>query len=314
MSHSHSHTHSHGHTHTHAPGQANLNWTFALGIGINVAYAAVEAFFGFYADSLALLADAGHSSISVLVLLTAWAASVLAARKPTSRRTYGLRRSTILASLFNALILVAVLVVITVEAIHRFAEPLSVVGTTVIWVAGGGVLVNGITAFLFMAGSKKDLNIKSVFLYMAADVGVSLGMLLGGLAIYLTGMSWIDPAIALLIAAVIAFVTWGLLRDSMNLLLDAVPKEIDAREIKHYLSDLPGVTKVHDLHIWAISTTETALTAHLVIPEDVDPPDELLNHVNRELHAHHGIRPVTLQIERGESASPHNLMSWDNQA
>lgn len=282
-------------------------------MGINVAYAIVEAVFGIYADSLALLADAGHSSISVLVLLTAWVASVLAAREPTPRRTYGLRRSTILASLFNALVLVAVLVVITAEAIHRFADPLSVVGTTVIWVAGGGVLVNGITALLFMSGSEGDLNIKSVFLYMAADVGVSLGMLLGGLAIYLTGMSWIDPAVALLIAAVIAFVTWGLLRDSMNLLMDAVPKEIDSLEIKQYLSSQPGVTEVNDLHIWAISTTETALTARLVIPDDVDQPDELLNRVSRELHEHHGIRPVTLQIERGDVA-PLDLESPGNAA
>lgn len=302
MTHSHSQTHSHDHSHTAEP--ANLNWTFAAGVGINVAYAAVEAIFGFYADSLALLADAGHSSISVLVLLTAWGASILAARNPTLRRTYGLRRSTILASLFNALVLVAVLVVITVEAIHRFAEPLSVTGTTVIWVAGGGVLVNGITALLFMSGSEGDLNIKSVFLYMAADIGVSLGMLLGGVAINLTGLSWIDPAIALVIAAVIAFVTWGLLRDSMNLLLDAVPKEIDPTQIKQYLSGQPGVTKVYDLHIWAISTTETALTAHLVIPDDIDQPDDLLNRISRELHEHHGIRPVTLQIERGVVASP----------
>lgn len=297
----HSHTPGHGHTHTHEP--ADYNSTFAIGVGINVAYAVVEAVFGFYADSLALLADAGHSSISILILLTAWGASVLAARKPTPRRTYGLRRSTILASLFNALVLVIVLVVITVEAIHRFIVPLSVTSTTVIWVAGVGVVINTITALLFMSARKGDLNVKSVFLYMVADAGISLGMMLGGVAIMLTGLFWIDPAVALVIAAVIALVTWGLLRDSTNLLLDAVPKGIDPKEIERYLADLPGVTKVYDLHIWAVSTTETALTAHLVIPDDVDPPDKLLSRTNRELHDHHNIGYVTLQIERGDVAT-----------
>lgn len=293
-----SHSHSHTHTHSHVPGQIDHKWTFAIGIGINVAYAAVEFIFGLYADSLALLADAGHSSISVLILLTAWGASLLAARKPTPRRTYGLGKSTILASLLNGLILVAVLILITVEAIHRFVDPIIVAGNTVVWVSGAGVVINTITALLFMSSRKGDLNIKSVFLYMAADAGISLGMMLGGVAITLTGLSWIDPAISLVIAIVIAIVTWGLLRDAMNLILDAVPKEIDPAHLKHYLADLPGVTAVNELHIWAVSTTESALTAHLVIPEDVNPPDTLLHQVKHDLHEHHNIKHVTLQIER----------------
>lgn len=288
--------------HSHDHGPANHNRAFALGVAMNVAYIVVEVVFGVLVNSLALLADAGHNLSDVLGLLVAWGAFYLSRLKPTSRRTYGWRSSSILAALANALILLVAIGGIIWEAIRRFAEPQAVTGTTMIWVAGVGVVINTATALLFLKGRKEDLNIKGAFLHMAADAGVSLGVVAAGTAIYLTGRSWIDPATSLAIAAVILIGTWGLLRDSVDLVLHAVPRDIDMGEVRDYLLRLPGVEHVHDLHVWAMSTTETALTAHLVKSE-MDNEDALLADASHELHDQFGIEHVTIQIERNAEAA-----------
>lgn len=288
------------HQHDHARPDHNL--AFAVGIGLNVAYIVVEATFGLLAGSLALLADAGHNVSDVLGLLLAWGAHYLARIEPSDRRTYGWRSSTILAALFNALILLIVIGGLAWEALQRLAAPQQIGGATIMWVAGVGVVVNAATALLFFSGRKRDLNIKGAFLHMAADAGVSLGVVLSGLAIYLTGAAWIDPVTTLVVAAAIFIGTWDLLRDSVNLALHAVPEGIDVAAVREYLSTLPGVERVHDLHIWAMSTTQTAITAHLVKPEG-DNDDRLLAEATRELHDRFGIEHATLQIERNAGAA-----------
>ena len=293
MANVHSHTHDHGHS--HAP--ADYNRAFAIGIALNVVYIAVEATYGILADSLALLADAGHNLSDVLGLLLAWGANYLAQRKPTGRHTYGWRKSTILAALTNAIILLVAMGGIAWEAVQRFSDPLPVAGKTIIIVAAIGVVINTATALLFLSGRKQDLNIRGAFLHMAADAGVSAGVVLAGVVILSTGWLWIDPAVSLIITAIILAGTWGLLRDSFNLALDAVPAGIDPEAVKSYLSDLPGVNGVHDLHIWAMSTSETALTAHLLKP-DADDDDTLIEQASRELHERFGIEHVTIQWER----------------
>jgi len=298
--------HDHGHAHSHAP--ANFGRAFAIGIALNTGFFIIEAVFGVLSGSLALVADAGHNLSDVLGLLLAWGASVLVRRSPTPQRTYGLRRTSILAALFNAVFLLIAIGAIAWEAVGRFARPAPVAEGTVIWVALLGIAVNTATALLFMAGRKDDLNIRGAFLHMAADAGVSLGVVLAGLTILFTGWQWLDPTVSLLIAAVIFIGTWGLLRDSVNLALDAVPEGIDTAAVAAYLAALPGVTEVHDLHIWAMSTTETALTAHLVIPDGRDD-DALLARVCAELHDRFGIEHTTVQIECGNPAHPCNLAS-----
>ena len=290
----------HSHDHAHAP--ADYNTIFALGIGLNVVYVAVEAVFGLMVGSLALLADAGHNLSDVIGLLLAWGAAYLSKFPPTERHTYGWRSSSILAALANALILLVAVGGIVWEAIRRFWEPQAVAGTTVMWVAGIGVVINTLTALLFLKGRREDLNIKGAFLHMAADAGVSLGVVLAGLAILLTGRQWIDPAVSLLVAVVIFLGTWGLLRDSFHLALQAVPSHIDLNEVREYLLGLPGVDAVHDLHVWAMSTTETALTVHLVKP-DTRNDDELLARLCRELHDRFGIEHTTVQLERSSQAN-----------
>ena len=290
------------HSHDHAHGQANYNRSFAIGVGLNVAYVAVEATFGFLVGSLALLADAGHNLSDVIGLLLAWGAAYLGTLPPTERRTYGWRSSSILAALGNALILLVAVGAIAWEAIRRFWEPQPVAGTTVMWVAGIGVLINTITALLFLSGRKKDLNVRGAFLHMAADAAVSVGVVLAGLAILQTGRQWIDPAVSLVVALVIFIGTWGLLRDSFNLALQAVPGHIDLAEVRDYLRSLPEIDDVHDLHVWAMSTTETALTAHLIKP-DARNDDELLARICRELHDRFGIEHTTLQLERSPTAN-----------
>ena len=287
------HTHDHGHS--HAP--ANYNRAFAIGVALNVAYIVVEATYGILADSLALLADAGHNLSDVLGLLLAWGANYLAQRKPTGRHTYGWRKSTILAALTNAIILLVAMGGIAWEAVQRFSDPLPVAGKTIIIVAAIGVVINTATALLFLSGRKQDLNIRGAFLHMAADAGVSAGVVLAGVVILSTGWLWIDPAVSLIITAIILAGTWGLLRDSFNLALDAVPTGIDPEAVKSYLSDLPGVKGVHDFHIWAMSTSETALTAHLLKP-DADDDDTLIEQASRELHERFGIDHITIQWER----------------
>ena len=298
----------HDHGHSHAP--ASFGRAFAIGIALNTAFVVIEATFGILAHSLALVADAGHNLSDVLGLVLAWGASVLVRRSPTLRRTYGLRRSSILAALFNAVFLLVAIGIIAWEAVGRFAHPQPVAGGTVIWVALVGIVINTATALLFLAGRKDDLNIRGAFLHMAADAGVSLGVVLAGIAIIFTGWQWLDPTVSLVIVAVILLGTWGLLRDSVNLALDAVPEGIDAEAVTAYLAALPGVAEVHDLHIWGMSTTETALTAHLVIP-GIRDGDALLARVCAELHDRFGIEHATVQVERGDPAHPCTLASGE---
>jgi cobalt-zinc-cadmium efflux system protein len=289
-----------GHGHTHPENALNYNKAFALGVALNLTYVIIEVIAGVAIHSLALVADAGHNASDVLSLLLAWGASCLTRTAPTKRRTYGLRSSSILASLANAIILLVAIGAIGWEAIRRFAEPVSVPGNIVILVAAIGVLINGATALLFMKGREHDLNIKGAFLHMAADAGVSGGVIIAGFAINLTGAQWIDPMVSLLIVVVIAVSTWGLLRDSVNLAMDAVPEGIDPEAVRSYLSQQPGVSQVHDLHIWAMSTTETALTAHLVKP-DAAIDDELLACICHELRRRFGIDHATIQLENGKA-------------
>lgn len=292
------------HHHDHAP--ANYSKAFAIGVALNLGYVFVEASFGFVSHSLALVADAGHNLSDVLGLLLAWGASWLVQRRPTKHRSYGFRRSSVLAALFNALFLLVAIGAIAWEAIRRFGDPASVSGTTVIVVAAVGIVINTATALLFMSGQKGDLNIRGAFLHMAADAAVSLGVVLAGIAIVRTGWDWLDPAVSLAIVAVVLVATWGLLRDSVNLALDAVPEGIDPAAVQGYLSGLPGVVEVHDLHVWGMSTTETALTAHLIVP-DGSGGDALLARTCAELHDRFGIEHATLQIERGDPAYPCRL-------
>ena len=277
----------------------NYNRAFSLGVSLNIVFVGVEATYGMLTGSLALVADAGHNLSDVLSLLLAWGASVLATRKPTPRRSYGFRRATILASLLSAILLLLVLGGIAWEALGRLSTPRPVSGGTIIMVAGLGVVINTATALFFVSGRKHDLNIRGAYLHMAADAGVSLGVVIAGLAIMTTGWLWLDPAISLLISALILMSTWGLLRDSVNLALDSVPDTIDPVAVETYLSGLPDVATVHDLHIWAMSTTEVALTAHLVVPRRW-ADDSFVHQISHRLRDRFGIDHATLQIERSE--------------
>jgi cobalt-zinc-cadmium efflux system protein len=282
--------------HSHSP--ANFDRAFIIGILLNSGFVATEAVFGFLSHSLALLADAGHNLGDVLGLVMAWTASYLVKRAPTRRHTYGFRASSILAALANAIILLVITGALSWEAIRRLIHPEPVVGTTMIWVAAVGVVINSVTALMFMAGRKRDLNLEGAFMHMAADAAVTFGVVVAGIAIYFTQWLWLDPLISLLIGVVIAVGTWGLLRESLNLSLAAVPTGIDSAAVENYLSKLPGVAKVHDLHIWAMSTTEIALTAHLVKPDGkIDDP--LLVQIQHQLHDRFGIGHMTIQLECG---------------
>ncbi len=292
----------HDHTHSHYHQQNNYNKAFIIGITLNVIYILVEVFYGLIINSMALLADAGHNFSDVLGLLLAWGATSLAKTATTEKRTYGFRKSTILAAFFNAIILMIAVGAITFEAIRKLIEPEPVHGTTMMIVAGFGVIINAITAFLFMRGRHRDLNIKGAFLHMATDAAVSLGVVIAGLIIYSTGLLWIDPAISLVIVLVITIGTWGLLRDSFHLSMDAVPTGIDLKEVGNYLKGINGVTEVHDLHIWAMSTTETAFTAHLVIPGETKD-DYFLKKICGELHNRFGIEHSTIQIEKSAQSA-----------
>jgi cobalt-zinc-cadmium efflux system protein len=285
----------------HSHGATSHGRAFAVGIGLNLSFVAVEAIYGIKAHSLALIADAGHNLSDVLGLVLAWGATVLARRLPTTRRTYGMRRSSILAAFANAVLLLVAIGAIAWEAVRRLSHPAPVSASEVIWVAVVGIVINTATALLFMAGRKGDLNIKGAFLHMAADAGVSAGVVLAGIAIAATGWLWLDPAISLLIVIVILIGTWGLLRDSVNLAMDAVPEGVDPVTVRQYLNELPGIKEVHDLHIWGLSTTEVALTAHLVKP-DAKSEDALLADTCQELHERFGIEHATLQVERERCA------------
>jgi cobalt-zinc-cadmium efflux system protein len=280
--------------HPHAP--KDFGAAFAIGTALNFALVIAQVVFGLFAHSLALIADAGHNLSDVLGLLLAWGATFLARSAPTERRTYGMRSSSILAALFNAILLLVSVGAITLEALRRFKTPAPVAGTTVVWVAALGILINGVTAFLFMSGRKGDLNIRGAFMHMAADAVISAGVVVAGIAILVTGKQWIDPAMSLVISAVIVWGTWDLLRGSMNLALQAVPENINTASVRRYLAALPDVVEVHDLHIWPMSTTQTALTAHLV--RTTDRCDcELLEQAARELHDRFAIEHSTIQFE-----------------
>ena len=304
MSHSHHHG-SHKGCH-HEPNRYNR--AFLIGTCLNVGFVAIEAIFGFWSGSLALLADAGHNLSDVLGLLLAWGGSLLAQRPPTSRHTYGLRRASILAALLNSTILLLAMGAIAWEAIQRLSHPTAISGWVAIWVAGAGVLINGLTAFLFASGRKQDLNIKGAFLHMAADTLVSAGVVLAGVGILLTNWFWLDPAISLTIVVVVAFGTWQLFQESLNLALDAVPSHIEPAAVREFLVGLSGVTQVHDLHIWAMSTTDVALTAHLVMPKG-NPGDAFLLHLSEQLQHQFGIGHTTIQVEQGNEEAPCHLES-----
>ena len=294
MAHDHHHDHAHDH---HCP--AIYNRAFAIGVVLNVAFVALEAVGGFWSHSMALLADAGHNLSDVLGLLLAWAAAYLSTVGPDERRTYGLRRTSILAALANAVILLVATGGIAWEAVQRFGNPAPVAGSTMMLIAAVGVLINGTTAVLFLSGRHHDLNLRGAFLHMAADAAVSLGVVVSGALIQWQGWTWIDPLASLLIVAAILIGTTGLLRDSINLALDAVPRGIDPVLVREYLRQLPGISDVHDLHIWGMSTTETALTVHLVKPDGLID-DAFLAAVEHELHDRFGIMHPTIQFEQGD--------------
>ncbi|WP_100259533.1 cation diffusion facilitator family transporter [Qipengyuania seohaensis] len=293
----HDHDHS-GHGHSHAP--KDFGRAFLIGIILNTGFVIVEAVYGWISGSMALIADAGHNLSDVLALLLAWGASVAAKRPPNERFTYGYKSSTILAALANAALLLIAIGAIAFETAHRISNPQPVQGMTMVIVAGIGIAINTGTALLFLRGREHDLNIRGAFLHMAADALVSLGVVLAGIAILFTGALWVDPAVSLLIVAVIAWGTWGLLKDSVAMSLLAVPKGVSEKAVRGYLAELDGVEAVHDLHIWPMSTTETALTAHLIMPGG-HPGDGFLSEVAGELEHHHRIHHVTIQIEKTRS-------------
>ncbi|PTB83525.1 cation transporter [Sulfurovum lithotrophicum] len=283
-----------GHNHNHEV--KNYNKAFFIGISLNIIFVIIEAVYGVLADSLALIADAGHNLSDVVSLILAWGAFYLAKKEPTLQRTYGLRKVTILASLTSAILLLIALGAITWEAIGRFSNPQAVDGLTVIIVAAIGVVINTATALLFLEGQKDDLNIRGAYLHMAADAAVSVGVVIAGIAIMYTGWLWLDPTLSILIVLVILIGTWGLLRDSINLAMDAVPREIDIEAVKEYLLHLPNIEEIHALHVWALSTTEVALTVHLVSSsETID--NEFLNEIQDYLHDTYKIDHATIQIE-----------------
>jgi cobalt-zinc-cadmium efflux system protein len=303
MTSAHHHEHRHHHAHSHGgfgdvQAPRALDRAFAIGTGLNFAFVLAELGFGYAANSLALISDAIHNASDVVGLLLAWGGAWLAGRRPTRRYTYGFRRASILAALANAVLLFVAVGAIGVEAVHRLLAPEPVAGFTVIWVALLGVAVNGASALLFMRGREHDLNIRAAFLHMAADALVSLGVAVAALAIMLTGWLWLDPAMSFLVAAVVFVGTWNLARASLDLALDAVPEGIDEEAVRAYLVDLAGVSAVHDLHIWAISTTETALTAQLVRP-DAGLDDRFLASVREGLESRFAIRHATLQVTQG---------------
>lgn len=291
--HNHDH-HSHVAGHVHAP--ADFGRAFAIGIALNITFVILEATYGIIASSVALLADAGHNLSDVLGLMIAWAAATLSKRPPSQRYTYGLRGTSVLAALFNALFLLVAVGSIAWEALQRLMHPESVQGFTVIVVASIGIVINGVTAWLFMSGRKTDLNIEGAFLHMAADAAVSLGVVIVAIVILATGWLWLDPVVSLIIAAVILWSTWRLLRESVALSLAAMPARIDRPAVETFLTSRDGVESIHDLHIWPMSTTETALTCHLVMPKG-HPGDSFLMTIAHDLQHKFEIGHVTLQIE-----------------
>lgn len=287
------HNQGHGHEHSHAP--AEFNQAFAIGIALNIAFVAVEAFYGWKINSLALLADAGHNLSDVAGLVLAWGGALAGKLGPDARHTYGWKRASILAAFINALLLLVAMGSLGWEAAGRLRSPEATEGWTIIAVAGVGIVINTATALLFMRGREGDLNIRGAFLHMAADALVSLGVVIGG-ALYLwQGWAWIDPVMSLAIAVIIVLGTWGLFKQSLHLLFDGVPDSVDPLAVHQFLLGLPGVTAISDLHIWAMGTSDIALTAHLVVPQGLGG-DELLELATARLHAQFDITHVTLQL------------------
>lgn len=305
--HDHIHDHS-GHSHGNFSKQGSA---FAISIALNTAFVAIEFFYGFMANSTALMADAGHNLSDVLGLLLAWAAVILAQKKPTSRYTYGLRSTSILAALANAILLLVACGAIAWEAALRFSEPPVVSSLTVTLVAAVGIVINGLSAWLLVKGSRNDLNMRGAYLHMAADAAVSMGVVISGLVMMFTGWFWLDSTVSIVIVLVIVVGTWGLLRESIQLALSAVPKHINVAAIEEYLCQYNGVTNIHDLHIWGMSTTETALTVHLVMPQGY-PGDAQMDDIANTLKVRFSIQHSTLQIEQGttdHSCTMHSISS-----
>ena len=299
-----SHSHSHHHHEIN-----NYNRSFAIGIALNVIFVIIEVSYGLLADSLALIADAGHNLSDVMSLMLAWGANYLATKHPTHKRTYGLRKVTIMASLLSAVLLLVAMGGIAWESVERLSSPEPVDGVIIIIVAAIGVVINTLTALLFVKGQKHDLNIRAAYLHMAADAAISLGVVIAGIAIMLTGWIWLDPAISLFIVVAILVGTWQLLRDSIDLSIDAVPQNIDVCEVKEYLLNFTNVTDLHDLHIWALSTTENALTVHLVTSDSLIY-NHFIQEIQEHLHHHFNIAHVTIQIEN-EADDYHCVLNRD---
>ena len=302
--------HDHEHGHAHAP--KDFGKAFLIGVLLNGGFVVAEVIYGVLGNSLALLADAGHNLSDVLGLLMAWGASILVKKAPTKRYTYGFRSTSILAALINAILLLVVTGGIAWEAILRFRQPEAVAGNTVILVAAVGVFINLATALLFMSGRKGDLNVRAAFMHMAGDAAIALGVVICGFGIVATGWGWLDPAVSVAISVLIIFGTWSLLRDSVNLALHAVPEGIDTVQVHQYLTSVEGVSEVHDLHIWGMSTTETALTAHLIYPGGY-PGDDVRREICERLRTQFGIGHATIQIEVGDTShacelAPHDVV------
>ena len=294
------HSHHHGHGHAHGMTPDRFDRAMVIGVGLNAAFVAVELGFGFFSGSLALIADAGHNASDVVGLLLAWGASVLARRPPSQRFTFGLRRATIYAAFANAVLLLAACGAIFWEAVRRFSEPAPVMGLTMVVVAAIGVVINTATALLFMRGSQSDANIRGAFLHMAADAAVSVGVVIAGVAIMMTGLAWIDPVVSIVIMAVIVWGTWDLFTESIGLAMDAVPRRIDVEKLTATLTGIAGVSEVHDLHVWSTSTSEVILTAHLVVP--AGDAQAALAEARALLSQQFTIHHVTLQIEAEQAA------------
>ncbi|MCK6615408.1 MAG: cation diffusion facilitator family transporter [Ignavibacteriaceae bacterium] len=301
-----SHHHSHSHAHDHHHHFEKMGTRFALGVAINVLYIIIEGGYGFLTGSLSLIADAGHNLGDVLALLTSWFALYLCTLRPGGNKTYGYRRSSILAALFNSALLLVAAALIAAEAVQRFFTPQAVPGTEIMIVAGIGIILNFATAMLFYRDKEHDLNIKGAYLHMMADALVSVSVVAGGFIIYTWNIYILDPVISLVIVAVIVYNTWGVLRDSLNLAMDFVPGKINLTEVRGFLLSINGVKELHDLHIWAMSTTETALTVHLIMP-DSEPDDKLLSDICSDLKRLFGISHSTIQIEKGSQAHPCSL-------
>ena len=317
MSHNHSYHHNHSHDHSghshsdehhHHGVPNNFGSAFLIAIALNTTFVIIEFIYGFIANSTALMADAGHNLSDVLGLILALGASILSRKTPSGRFTYGLRSTSIMAALANAMFLMVACGIIAWEAIHRFSQVQEVAGLTVTLIATVGIVINGVSAWLFVKGSKGDLNIRAAYLHMLGDAAVSLGVALAGVVIMYTRWYWLDPIVSLLIVTVIVIGTWGLLRESFQLALSAIPEHIDASAIEDYLRKCNGVTDIHDLHIWGMSTTESALTVHLVMPEGY-PGDVFMDDIMLTLKAQFSVQHSTLQVEQGTTDHSCTLQS-----